>query len=129
MSEMIIADGILYERVFPRYEGDYEPAPRPSVNSVQQTRGDRWKATRAKGKSPDSVVGLTRAERVLRALLDGSRTRGQLSRNLHMSNGDLKTAIDTLVDEGRVKHEVIPPSHGSHGQIMSSYSLMRDTRV
>lgn len=111
MSEMIVADGRLYEVVWPYRE--HEPPPeRPMVRHK-----DAETVHYAKGS------GLTRTQRVIAAIAAGARTRGELARSLHMSNGHLRQALNELLARGRIRQEVLPPSHGTHGQSTYAYRL------
>jgi len=119
MSEMIIADGILYERVFPRYEGDYEPAPQPAGLSL--TRGERWIATHADTQKRAE----SRAERILGALAGGPRTQTELADALRVSNTTICRILTPLIDSGEVAVDMLPPRQGTMGRPQIAYRLVK----
>jgi hypothetical protein len=115
MSEMIIADGILYERVFPRYEGDYEPAPQPlespqlGVQRVHYT------------KRPSASV------RILEALEACPCTFTQLARHVRGSSQFCRAILEPMVADGRVVRWETAPRQGTRGRPQVMYRLsMRD---
>ena len=116
MSEMIIADGILYERVFPRYEGDYEPAPQPlespqlGVQRVHYT------------KRPSASV------RILEALEACPCTFTQLARHVRGSSQFCRAILEPMVADGRVVRWETAPRQGTRGrpQVMYRLSMQED---
>lgn len=116
MSEMIEADGILYERVFPRYEGDYEPAPQPLGASL----GDVHRVAITK-RPPAS-------ERIVEALEAAPCTFTQLARYVRGSSQFCRAIMNRLIAEGKVVSWDAPPRQGTRGrpQVMYRLSMRED---
>ena len=97
-----------YETVWPYRR--YEPAP-------QVAPGTDWMPTHSQARAK----GQSLAERILEALMGGSRTRSEICRALRLSPTTVCRILTPLIDDGRVLLDVLPPRQGTKGKNQYSY--------